>query len=62
MDELEGEDGEAVVEWDPVLKIPIMKNTKWRQTVGVTRLALRFARWSLRPKGGREQRADLCFI
>ena len=25
-DELEGERGGAVVEWDPVLKIPVMKN------------------------------------
>ena len=27
-DELEGEEGGAVVEWDPVLKIPVMKNRK----------------------------------
>ena len=27
-DELEGEKGGAVVEWDPVLKIPVMKNRK----------------------------------
>ena len=27
-DELEGEGGGAVVEWDPVLKIPVMKNRK----------------------------------
>ena len=25
-DDLEGEGGRAVVEWDPVLKIPVMKN------------------------------------
>ena len=25
-DELEGEGGGAVVEWDPLLKIPVMKN------------------------------------
>ena len=30
-DELEGEGGGAVVEWDPVLKTPVMKNRKWRQ-------------------------------
>ena len=27
-DELEGEGGGAVVEWDPVLKFPVMKNRK----------------------------------
>ena len=27
-DELEGEEGGAVIEWDPVLKIPVMKNRK----------------------------------
>ena len=27
-DELEGEEGGAVIEWDPVLKIPVMKNKK----------------------------------
>ena len=32
-DELEGEGGEAVVEWDPLRKIPLMKNDL-RQTVG----------------------------
>ena len=33
-DELEGEGGGAVVELDPVLKIPVMNNNKYRQTRG----------------------------